>query len=46
MTSPTFTVGHRYPADTVDLSHLDLSRFQGFSAEEWGDLEPYFQEAI
>jgi len=46
VTSPTFTVGHRYPADTVDVSHLDLYRFQGFSAAEWGDLEPYFQEAI
>jgi tRNA threonylcarbamoyladenosine biosynthesis protein TsaE len=46
VTSPTFTVGHRYPADTVDVSHLDLFRFQGFSAAEWGDLEPYFQEAI
>jgi tRNA threonylcarbamoyladenosine biosynthesis protein TsaE len=46
VTSPTFTVGHRYPADPVDISHLDLFRFQGFSAAEWGDLEPYFQEAI
>jgi tRNA threonylcarbamoyladenosine biosynthesis protein TsaE len=46
VTSPTFTVGHRYPAETADVSHLDLYRFQGFSAAEWGDLEPYFQEAI
>jgi len=46
VTSPTFTVGHRYPAEAVDVSHLDLYRFQGFSAAEWGDLEPYFQEAI
>jgi tRNA threonylcarbamoyladenosine biosynthesis protein TsaE len=46
VTSPTFTVGHRYPADPVDVSHLDLFRFQGFSAAEWGDLEPYFQEAL
>jgi tRNA threonylcarbamoyladenosine biosynthesis protein TsaE len=45
VTSPTFTVGHRYPADP-DVSHLDLFRFQGFSAAEWGDLEPYFQDAI
>jgi tRNA threonylcarbamoyladenosine biosynthesis protein TsaE len=45
VTSPTFTVGHRYPADP-DVSHLDLYRFQGFSAAEWGDLEPYFQDAI
>jgi tRNA threonylcarbamoyladenosine biosynthesis protein TsaE len=45
VTSPTFTVGHRYPAKP-DVSHLDLYRFQGFSAAEWGDLEPYFQDAI
>jgi len=46
VTSPTFTVGHRYPSQPVDVSHLDLYRFQGFSAAEWGDLEPYFEEAI
>ena len=46
VTSPTFTVGHRYPAEPTDVSHLDLYRFQGFSAAEWGDLEPYFQDAI
>ncbi len=46
VTSPTFTVGHRYPSEPVDVSHLDLFRFQGFSAAEWGDLEPYFQDAI
>ena len=45
VTSPTFTIGHRYP-NHPDVSHLDLYRFQGFSAAEWGDLEPYFQEAI
>jgi tRNA threonylcarbamoyladenosine biosynthesis protein TsaE len=45
VTSPTFTVGHRYPADP-DVSHLDLFRFQGLSAAEWGDLEPYFDDAI
>jgi tRNA threonylcarbamoyladenosine biosynthesis protein TsaE len=45
VTSPTFTVGHRYPADP-DISHLDLFRFQGLSAAEWGDLEPYFDDAI
>ena len=45
VTSPTFTVGHRYPAGQ-DVSHLDLFRFQGVSAAEWGDLEPYFEDAI
>jgi tRNA threonylcarbamoyladenosine biosynthesis protein TsaE len=45
VTSPTFTIGHRYRGDP-DVSHLDLYRFQGMSAAEWGDLEPYFAEAI
>jgi tRNA threonylcarbamoyladenosine biosynthesis protein TsaE len=45
VTSPTFTVGHRYAGDP-DVSHLDLFRFQGVSAAEWGDLEPYFEGAV
>src|SRR3954453_5680062 len=45
VTSPTFTIGHRYEADP-DGPHLDLFRFQGFPAAEWGDLEPYFADAI
>jgi tRNA threonylcarbamoyladenosine biosynthesis protein TsaE len=45
VTSPTFTIGHRYPA-MPDVSHLDLFRFEGLSAAEWGDLEPYFEDAI
>jgi tRNA threonylcarbamoyladenosine biosynthesis protein TsaE len=45
VTSPTFTVGHRYPGNP-DVSHLDLFRFQGFSPAEWGDVEPYFEDAI
>jgi tRNA threonylcarbamoyladenosine biosynthesis protein TsaE len=45
VTSPTFTIGHRYPGQ-ADVSHLDLFRFNGVSAAEWGDLEPYFENAI
>jgi tRNA threonylcarbamoyladenosine biosynthesis protein TsaE len=30
----------------VPVSHLDLFRFQGVSAAEWGDLEPYFDGAV
>jgi tRNA threonylcarbamoyladenosine biosynthesis protein TsaE len=45
VTSPTFTIGHRYRGD-VDVSHLDLYRFAGVSAAEWGDLEPYFDGAV
>lgn len=45
VTSPTFTIGHRYTG-AIDVSHLDLYRFAGVSAAEWGDLEPYFDEAV
>jgi tRNA threonylcarbamoyladenosine biosynthesis protein TsaE len=45
VTSPTFTIGHRYRG-LVDVSHLDLYRFAGVSPAEWGDLEPYFDDAI
>ena len=45
VTSPTFTIGHRYRG-RVDVSHLDLYRFVGVSAADWGDLEPYFDGAV
>jgi tRNA threonylcarbamoyladenosine biosynthesis protein TsaE len=45
VTSPTFTIGHRYTAEPP-VAHLDLYRFQGVSAAEWGDLEPYFEGTI
>jgi tRNA threonylcarbamoyladenosine biosynthesis protein TsaE len=45
VTSPTFTIGHRYRG-RVDVSHLDLVRFSGMSTAEWGDLEPYFEDAV
>ena len=45
VTSPTFTIGHRFDGKP-DVSHLDLYRFQGVSPAEWGDLEPYFADAI
>ena len=45
VSSPTFTLGHRYAARTP-VAHLDLYRVAGLSAEEWGDLEPYFDEAV
>jgi tRNA threonylcarbamoyladenosine biosynthesis protein TsaE len=46
VTSPTYTIGHRYHGDGIEVSHLDLFRYQGVSAAEWGDLEPYFEQAI
>jgi tRNA threonylcarbamoyladenosine biosynthesis protein TsaE len=45
VTSPSYTVGHRYEGDP-DVSHLDLYRFTGVSAAEWADLEPYFDDAV
>jgi tRNA threonylcarbamoyladenosine biosynthesis protein TsaE len=46
VTSPTYTIGHRYHGRDGDVSHLDLYRFSDLSAAEWGDLEPYFDDAI
>ena len=45
VTSPTYTIGHRYEGDP-DVSHLDLYRFEGMSNAEWGDLEEYFEDAV
>jgi tRNA threonylcarbamoyladenosine biosynthesis protein TsaE len=45
VSSPTFTIGHRYAAP-VPVAHLDLYRLSGIEAEEWGDLEPYFDGSI
>jgi tRNA threonylcarbamoyladenosine biosynthesis protein TsaE len=46
VTSPTYTIGHRYHGRDGAVSHLDLYRFRDLSAAEWGDLEPYFDDAI
>jgi tRNA threonylcarbamoyladenosine biosynthesis protein TsaE len=46
VTSPTFTIGHRYHGRGTDVSHIDLFRFRDVSAAEWGDLEPYFDDAV
>jgi tRNA threonylcarbamoyladenosine biosynthesis protein TsaE len=45
VSSPTFTIGHRYDAPTP-VAHLDLYRVHGIDPEEWGDLEPYFDGAV
>jgi tRNA threonylcarbamoyladenosine biosynthesis protein TsaE len=45
VTSPTYTIGHRYQG-RLTVSHLDLFRFKSVSAAEWGDLEPYFSDAV
>ena len=43
--SPTFTIGHRYEAP-IPVAHLDLYRLSGLDSEEWGDLEPYFDNTV
>jgi tRNA threonylcarbamoyladenosine biosynthesis protein TsaE len=45
VSSPTFTIGHRYDAP-VPVAHLDLYRVDGLDPEEWGDLEPYFDGTV
>jgi tRNA threonylcarbamoyladenosine biosynthesis protein TsaE len=45
VSSPTFTIGHRYAAPTP-VAHLDLYRIDGLDPEEWGDLEPYFDGSV
>ncbi len=45
ISSPTYTIGHRYSAPTP-VAHLDLYRIEGLDPEEWGDLEPYFDGSI
>lgn len=46
VTSPTYTIGHRYHGERWQVAHLDLYRFAGVSAAEWGDLEPYFDGTV
>jgi tRNA threonylcarbamoyladenosine biosynthesis protein TsaE len=41
ITSPTFSVGHRYEAANITVSHLDLYRLGGLSEEEPDLLDDY-----
>jgi tRNA threonylcarbamoyladenosine biosynthesis protein TsaE len=41
VTSPTFSVGHRYRAGDLTVSHLDLYRLAGLAREEPELLEDY-----
>jgi len=45
VTSPSYTIGNRYRG-RVDVSHLDLYRFEHVTPPEWGDMEAYFDEAV
>jgi len=43
ITSPTFTIGHRYRG-RVPVSHLDLYRLEGLEGEDPGLLDDYLTE--
>jgi tRNA threonylcarbamoyladenosine biosynthesis protein TsaE len=42
VTSPSFSIGHRYSGEHVVVSHLDLYRLDGLEREDPGLLEEYF----
>jgi tRNA threonylcarbamoyladenosine biosynthesis protein TsaE len=41
VTSPTFTIGHRYEGGRLPVSHLDLYRLEGLEGEEPALLDDY-----
>jgi tRNA threonylcarbamoyladenosine biosynthesis protein TsaE len=41
VTSPSFSIGHRYCGEGVTVSHLDLYRLEGLEHEDPGLLEEY-----
>lgn len=41
VTSPSFSIGHRYRASAVTVSHLDLYRLAGLEHEDPGLLADY-----
>jgi tRNA threonylcarbamoyladenosine biosynthesis protein TsaE len=41
VTSPTFSLGNRYPGSDISVSHLDLYRLAGLELEEPDLLEDY-----
>jgi tRNA threonylcarbamoyladenosine biosynthesis protein TsaE len=42
VTSPSFSIGHRYAGEKVIVSHLDLYRLDGLEQEDPGLLDDYF----
>jgi tRNA threonylcarbamoyladenosine biosynthesis protein TsaE len=41
VTSPSFSIGHRYDAGALTVSHLDLYRLEALAGEDPGMLEDY-----
>lgn len=44
VTSPTFTIGHRYEGDRAVVAHIDLYRVGALAGEEPGLLEDYLAD--
>jgi len=44
VTSPTFTIGHRYEGDRAVVAHVDLYRLGALGGEEPGLLEDYLAD--
>jgi tRNA threonylcarbamoyladenosine biosynthesis protein TsaE len=45
VTSPTFTIGHVYPGDGVEVAHLDLYRLDTLAGEDPALLDDYVTPA-
>jgi tRNA threonylcarbamoyladenosine biosynthesis protein TsaE len=45
VTSPTFTIGHRYAGGRAPVSHLDLYRLEGLEGEDPALLDDYVDSA-
>jgi tRNA threonylcarbamoyladenosine biosynthesis protein TsaE len=41
VTSPTFTIGHRYEGGRLPVAHLDLYRLEGLAGEDPALLDDY-----
>jgi tRNA threonylcarbamoyladenosine biosynthesis protein TsaE len=41
ITSPSFSIGHRYAGERVIVTHLDLYRLEGLEKEDPGLLDDY-----
>ena len=41
VTSPSFSIGHRYKGEKLTVSHLDLYRLAGLASEDPGLLDDY-----
>jgi tRNA threonylcarbamoyladenosine biosynthesis protein TsaE len=46
VTSPTFSIGHRYRGTGATVSHLDLYRLREFGEDDLALLEDYFNSTV